>query len=167
MATDPDWRKKPRARPNPPPPIKLKNGRPTVYEPGCDETARRLTLLKFTEEQLAEFFGIRMSTLKLWYSKHPSFKAARDEGKDSADGFVVNALMQRALGYTHKSEKIFLDRQGQVVRAETTEHYPPDATSAMFWLANRHPDKWRLKPGDDGEAKNDTFVVTGGLPDDD
>jgi len=27
----------------------------------------------------------------------------------------------------------------------TTKHYPPDATSAIFWLKNRQRDKWRDK----------------------
>ena len=54
-------------------------------------------------------------------------------------------MYQRACGYTHPEEQLFQFR-GEVIRAKTTKHYPPDTEAAKFWLRNRHPGKWRDKP---------------------
>jgi hypothetical protein len=35
--------------------------------------------------------------------------------------------------------------EGAVVETPYTEHYPPDATSMIFWLKNRKPEQWRDK----------------------
>ena len=33
--------------------------------------------------------------------------------------------------------------EGQVIREEYTEHYPPDTNAQRLWLMNRQPDKFR------------------------
>jgi hypothetical protein len=53
------------------------------------------------------------------------------------------------------SEKVF-QFQGQIIRAETKEHVPPDTTAGIFWLKNRRPEAWRERQqhehtGKDGE----------------
>jgi len=57
---------------------------------------------------------------------------------------VVRSLFQRACGYSHPEDKIF-QHEGNPVVVPTTKHYPPDATSAIFWLKNRDPANWRDK----------------------
>jgi hypothetical protein len=56
----------------------------------------------------------------------------------------VVSFHKRACGYDIKTEKIFCF-QGEVIRAETTTHIPPDPGAALNWLKNRQPDKWRDK----------------------
>ena len=51
-------------------------------------------------------------------------------------------MYQRAVGYEVKTEKIFKDGDGSIIRVETTEHIPPDVTAQIFWLKNRRRDKW-------------------------
>ena len=72
--------------------------------------------------------------------------------KAEADAQVEQSLYRRATGYSHKSEKIF-NFQGEIIRAQTVEHYPPDTTAMIYWLKNRQPDKWRdrreILPDDD------------------
>jgi hypothetical protein len=46
-------------------------------------------------------------------------------------------LYHRANGYSHKAEKIAFNKDGEALRTEYTEHYPPDAASAIFWLKTR------------------------------
>ncbi len=53
-------------------------------------------------------------------------------------------MYERATGYSHAEDKIFNDG-GEPLIVPTTKHYPPDATSAIFWLKNRQPAKWRDK----------------------
>lgn len=158
----------PRKSPNPLPveAAKKPTGRPPVYKPEYDELAERLKLLGLNEPEIAKAIGISVNQLRVWVETRPSFKEACANGGDLADARVAQALYSRAMGYSHKAEKIMVVDKS-VARAEYTEHYPPDTNAAMLWLANRNPDKWKLRPGEDG--KNDTNVttitVTGGLPD--
>jgi hypothetical protein len=77
-----------------------------------------------------------------WKNRYPAFRRAFDIGRHEADGRVASALFKRATGYETKAEKVF-QYQGQVVRAETMEHHPPDTQAASFWLRNRQPDHWK------------------------
>jgi hypothetical protein len=52
---------------------------------------------------------------------------------------VVLKVYERAVGYSHKAEKIMSVSQGAglgsaVERHEYTEHYPPDPTAAKLWM---------------------------------
>lgn len=60
---------------------------------------------------------------------------------------MEQSLFRKATGYTHASEKVF-QFQGEIVRADTVEHYAPDTTAMIFWLKNRQPDRWRDKRED-------------------
>lgn len=117
-------------------------GRPTAYRPEMAEQAEKLCRLGATDKDLADFFEVSERTINNWKSDHPEFLQSIKAGKTLADAEVADRLYQRALGYSHESEKVFQYR-GQVVRAKSREHYPPDTTAAIFWLKNRQPDKWR------------------------
>ena len=39
---------------------------------------------------------------------------------------MAQSLFHRGIGYSHKAEKIAFDKEGNVLRAEYVEHYPPD-----------------------------------------
>ena len=57
---------------------------------------------------------------------------------------MADRLYVRGLGYRHKAEKIFHDREnGGVIRASYEEHYPPDTNAALAWLARRQPGRWK------------------------
>ncbi|MDE4014421.1 hypothetical protein Q7499_00930 [Glaesserella parasuis] len=58
--------------------------------------------------------------------------------------FVANSLYKRALGYEAPDIDIRVI-ENQIVETPLIKHYPPDPTSAIFWLKNRQPDKWRDK----------------------
>ena len=139
-------------------------GRPSLYDPKYNEQAFRLCLLGATDERLAEFFHVSLPTINNWKRDHPKFLTALKEGRDEADAKVSNSLYRRAMGYTHKAVKIFLDRNGRIVRAPYIEHYAPDTTACIFWLKNRQRKNWRnreddLEVPDGGEVK-----IVGGLP---
>ena len=122
--------------------IPLDNGRPTVYRKEYDELVFNLCLLGATDKQIATTLGIAESTLNRWKEKHKGFRESLKQGKDYANGRVVRALYERALGYSHPEEKIF-QHDGEIIRATTTKHYPPDTAAAIIWLKNRQALKWR------------------------
>jgi len=117
-------------------------GRPSTYDQRFVAVGLRLALLGKTDAEIAHILGVSRSTLNKWKAAHPDFADALTRGRDDADGRVAASLFQRALGYSHKEEKLFLDRNGNVVRAETTKHYPPDTVAAIFWLKNRQRPMW-------------------------
>lgn len=126
-------------------------GRPSPYRPEFNEQAHRLCLLGYTDKRLAEFFGVKEITINRWKRDKPGFKEAIHSGKDEADGRVVSALMQRALGYSHPEVDIRVI-DGQIVKTEIVKHYPPDTPAAMFWLTNRQKGTWKTKHEDPEDA---------------
>lgn len=123
---------------------KPKGGRPSKFKPEFSKQAEKLAALGATDREIAGFFDVAESTLNLWKHTQPGFSESIKVAKEAADTRVEQSLYRRAVGYTFDSEKVF-QFQGAVVRAETTEHVPPDTTAGIFWLKNRKPAEWREK----------------------
>lgn len=122
-----------------------RNGRPTVYrKKEHDERAYKFTLLGMGDEELAMAFDVMPSTIAAWKLKHKGFSESLTRGKADADANVADRLYQRAMGYSHRAEKIF-QHNGEIIRAEYTEHYPPEVGAATLWLKNRQKLLWRDK----------------------
>ena len=92
------------------------------------------------------------STLNLWKLEHPTFSESLRRGKGLADADVAHSLYNRAMGYEHDADDIKVV-EGSIVITPTIKRYPPDATSAIFWLKNRQPELWRDKPTEDDSDK--------------
>lgn len=123
-----------------------KEGRPSKYNPETHLViVEALAKRGLTVPQLAETLSVSPSTINKWMVEHPDFSEAIKEARDISDESVEATLFQRATGYSVKSEKIFMSKDGEIVRAPTIEHYPPDPTSMIFWLKNRRPKEWRDK----------------------
>jgi len=121
-----------------------KMGRPTKYkEEYCDQ-ARKICLLGYTNEDLAKFFEVDVSTIDEWISVYPDFSGSIKEGREDADVDVAMSLRRRALGAVVPETKVFC-YEGDTVTEEVKKHYPPDTTAAIFWLKNRQPKYWREK----------------------
>ncbi len=121
-----------------------KPGRPTDYRQEYADQAAKLCALGATDYELADFFGVDTRTIYRWKNVHEEFCQAVTCGKERADERVERALFNRAVGYTFESEKVF-NHQGEILRAATVEHVPPDPGAAKLWLTNRRPDQWRDK----------------------
>jgi hypothetical protein len=119
-------------------------GRPSGYKLEYAEQARKLCELGATDVELADFFEVSDRTIYRWAAKHEEFCQALKAGKMLADERVERSLYHKAVGYTYDSEKVF-QYQGEIVRAKTREHVPPDTTAGIFWLKNRKPAEWREK----------------------
>ena len=68
----------------------------------------------------------------------------KDDWKAVADHRVERSLYERACGYSHTEDKIFI-HEGKPIIVPTVRHYPPDPTSMIFWIKNRQPEQWRDK----------------------
>lgn len=104
--------------------------------------AKHLGLTAATDFEAAEWFGVSDRTLKLWKVRDPAFAAALRLGKDIADGRVEATLYQKAVGYSYRAEKIFVNADGVTTRVPYIEHVVPSDTAIIFWLKNRKRYEW-------------------------
>lgn len=118
--------------------------RPTSFRPEIISTVLGYAQAGLTDLEISDLIGVSLATFKNWKTAHPQFLAALKIGKEAADNRVERSLYAKATGYTFDTEKVF-QFQGQIVRAQTREHVPPDTTAMIFWLKNRRPDLWRDK----------------------
>lgn len=139
------------------------------YRPSYDELAQHVSVVYgSSNDELAKYFKVAPSTIQNWKRNYPSFAKATRVGKEEADNAVAHRLYRRAMGYSHPEEKIHFDREGEVIRADTMKHYPPDTGAAQFWLTNRQPTLWRQRvehTGPDGtklEAAQQTILLVNG-----
>lgn len=121
-----------------------KGGRPTKYKPDFARQAEKLCAKGFIDEELADFFGVAVSSIYEWKSKHPEFSEAIKRGKTPSDEEVERSLYERATGYRCVETKVFM-HEGRAVTTDVIKQYPPDTGAAAFWLKNRRPKDWRDK----------------------
>jgi len=138
-------------------------GRPTKYNPEWNDKVEKFCKLGCTDEQLADFLDVAVSTINKWKLDYPEFSESIKRGKDLADALVADSLYNRALGYSHPDTK-FATHEGLITDSqEFIKHYPPDSTAAIFWLKNRRKEHWRdRKEVDLGE---DTTKALRGITD--
>lgn len=118
--------------------------RPTKYQKAYAEQARKLCMLGYTDNQLADFFEVAVATINTWKKEHPEFLESVKKGKDLVDAEVVDSLFQRAMGYVAPDTDIRVI-DNQIVKTQIKKHYPPDTAAAIFWLKNRQKKEWRDK----------------------
>src|SRR2546421_609115 len=137
----------------------MSGGRPTKYRVAFIRQALRLAQLGATQREIAEFFEVDESTLRVWLGEHSRLAAALKQGKDYADDRVEQSLYRRALGYSHDAVKI-LQNDGAPVLVPYVEHFPPDTTACIFWLKNRRPEDWRERVIVDANVRREAEGLT-------
>ncbi len=127
-------------------PVKNKGGRPTKYkEEYVEQAFVACSRLGATIEELADLFKVNKETVYDWMRAKSKFSDAIRTGRDIYDTQLIEkSLKQRATGYEYTEEKVFC-KDGEIITHETTKKMPPDATSMIFWLKNRNPERWRDK----------------------
>ena len=121
-----------------------KIGRPTDFKGEYLIQVKRLCLLGAKDKEIAEFFNIAERTLNNWKKDIPEFMQSIRDGKEEADANVTESLYKRALGYTVTETKQEDGTNGKK-STTATKHIPGDTSSAIFWLKNRQPERWRDK----------------------
>jgi hypothetical protein len=139
-------------------------GQPTRYRSEYAGQAAKLGMLGYTDEKLAEFFGVGIATVYRWKKRHPEFKASCQDGKDEIDANVMSALYHRAVGYSHPDVHVS-NYMGYITVTDLVKHHPPDTGAALFWLTNRQPHLFKKDPsGQDGENETpDALTINFGV----
>lgn len=143
-------------------------GRPTKLSEEIIRQTREACLLGATNENLAKLFNVATSTIDEWIAHNEAFSGAVKAAKAELDNQVERRLYERATGYSHPEVHVS-NYQGEVTLTPLTKHYPPDATSLIFWLKNRRPQAWRdrqeITGADGGPQQFDVRVsFVGGSP---
>lgn len=95
--------------------------------------------------EFSDALGVDPLVIKLWCSKSPSFNTAYRSWKEHATSNIERALAKRATGFTKRTIKQVLTRQGTVEELVTEEYFAPDVSAISFWLKNRAPTEWKDK----------------------
>jgi hypothetical protein len=119
-------------------------GRPTKYKPEYAKQAGKLCALGATDAQMADFFGVSISTINLWKVTYPEFSESISVPKEIADAKVEQSLYRRAMGYEHDEVDIRVVN-GIIEQTAVRKYYPPDTAAMIFWLKNRKKEEWRDK----------------------
>lgn len=145
-------------------------------------TSDGLTLLSgwaregLTDEQISNNMNISRSTLNEWKKKYSDISDTLKKGKEIVDYEVENALYKKCLGYNAKVLKNIkikhIEYEDGKKVSETEEikevydevHIPADTTAQIVWLKNRKPDKWRDKPQNDSDEKDEGVVIINDCP---
>lgn len=108
-----------------------------------NDQARKLALLGMTNEEMAEFFGVHVSTFYRWQADNSAFREAVNAGKVAADANVADSFYKRATGEHVEIEKVVKRPSGEHEVIKVMTFIPGDAGAALNWLKNRQPGRWR------------------------
>lgn len=113
---------------------KNKGGRPSKKDKFDAPDVERFGKLGLTDKQIALLYDVSEVTINNWkyeldgsgQRQETKFFKALKRGKDNADNKVVEALYNRAIGFT-----------------KNKTYYPPEPKCIWTWLNNRRPEEWR------------------------
>ena len=137
--------------------IKSKNS--VLYYEDRNRQVFKLALLGLEIKEMADVLGIKKETLQKWMGKYPELNNSYEAGKIQASANVASALYQKAIGFSHPEQKVFMNKikeydpeTGKVVReysepmiVDVVKHYPPDFASMNKFLTIKEPEKWNDK----------------------
>ncbi len=128
---------------------KTKPGPPPLYDLNRHPVIiRNATRAGLTVEQTAAEAGVSRSLLFNWAKRYPEVAESLKEGREYANGKVVDSLFKRATGYEFIETEATTDTKGSLTREttrKTRKHFPADVKAAVFWLTNRAAEKWKNK----------------------
>lgn len=118
-----------------------------------------LAVKGFTNDEIAEVFGVERRVVDRWARQYPDFMETLRLGREIADSVVERALYQRAVGYTVPETVVNVGKDGAVTKVPVVKHYPPDVAAARYWLENRRREDWKNRQevevsGKDGKPLN-------------
>ena len=121
-------------------------------------TIRAWKMHGLTHEEIAKNLGVGISNFYGYQQRHKELREALRTGKEDSVAQVENALMKRAIGYEYEEVKQVTELPPgatkeadvpptlRVTRIERTrKQMAPDVTAQIFFLTNRHSEKWRHK----------------------
>ncbi|MEQ1651485.1 MAG: hypothetical protein ABL897_03260, partial [Hyphomicrobium sp.] len=104
------------------------------FKPEYIDRVKRYALMAPNNHSIAILLGVTQEQLNKWMKAFPEFREAIVNTRAEGQRQLQRALKRRGTGFHVKTEKIYLTREGDIVRAPTTEYIPPDTGALIFAL---------------------------------
>ncbi len=115
-------------------------GQPTKYNAKLATRIVALYRKGKTDLQVSKIIGVSVSTINNWRVAYPEFLETIREAKQEVNDMVRGTLLQKALGFERKEEKVQYSYGWQKIK--WNKYHPPDTTAIIHWLRNREPGEW-------------------------
>lgn len=133
-----------------------------------------------SQTEIADKLNLAASTFKLYLAKgdkgeepYSDLSDCFREAAETPDDNVEACLYKSATGYnatvkkTFKIKEVFYDEETgrkireaeRLVEGYDEVHVAANVTAQMFWLANRRGDRWKYKPQEGSNSKEDESGV--------
>ena len=110
-------------------------------EISCRIAAALARLGNATDADFLIALGISLPKFYSWRQMYPEFARAVEAPPAVSVEAVERGLLQSALGFDYKTDKVIRTREGEFVRA-ITRHQPPDVDALEFALRGRLPKRY-------------------------
>lgn len=124
-------------------------GRPTKYKEEYAEQARKLCLLGATDDKLADFFEVAVSTINNWKIDHPEFLESIRAGKHIADMEVADSAYKSCFDRTVEvliPMKVKINGYGEKIEiVKATQFVQGSDRMKEFWLSARAREQFSKK----------------------
>lgn len=150
-------------------PKRNKTGPKPVYIGRLHEVYQ-LALLGATNQNLADFFKVGLSTIEYWIRNYDDFREAKEKGGMIADARVADSMYKRAVGYKYEEKEYknvpIKNKKGQitgwkeVLVKRVEKEMPPDTKAGFKWLPARQRSLWseagymHIRHTHDGQVKH-------------
>jgi hypothetical protein len=115
------------------------------YRPEFAERAKLLCAKGATKLDLADYFGVPLSTITEWRAFQEEFDIACKVDRDVLMARVEESLVESAIGGTRMTEDFRVVR-GELVKVRYRKHTPGNIDAQKFLLTNRKPNEWSTHP---------------------
>lgn len=124
-------------------------GRPSRYDseikPHLDEI-RNAVEAGATDKEIADAFGISVSSIYEYKKKYPEFSKAFTRGREKVVFEIKAALLKKALGFKYEEEKRVgrKDKDGEnIILVEKYTRYSVPSETAAAMLLRNYDETWR------------------------
>ena len=124
-------------------------GRPSKYESEVKphlEEIRKAVEAGATDKEIADAFGISLSTIYDYKKKYSDFSSAFARGRKRIVFEIKGALLKKALGFEYEEEKRVgrKDKNGEnIVLVEKYKRYCVPSETAAAMLLRNYDETWR------------------------
>lgn len=124
------------------------NGKYSRY---LDRVAHGYALAGYTNDNIAEFIGVDVSTIERWSVEYPSFALALKKGRTDDYVRLVRSAHRAGNGFRAREDKLLVVG-GKVEKHSISKVYPPNMVATTLLLTNRQGDRWKDKRVGDASA---------------
>lgn len=127
---------------------KIKRNKPGpkgYFEPSMIGEVYKLARFGMTNQEIADFYEISISSIENYQRSIPEFKKALQKGRLYDSLKAVASLHKQVLGYEvqEREEREVVTKSGiQTLITTKTKYIQPNITATIYLLKTRHGDKW-------------------------